>query len=92
MFYAFTQETVNRDCVVHARPGEQTRIGDWVTLGHGSIVHNATIHDWAVIGMGGSLISLAMSKSKMEPWSAEPRVFTNSCALVRTVWLGGVLD
>jgi carbonic anhydrase/acetyltransferase-like protein (isoleucine patch superfamily) len=23
-----------------------------VTIGHGAIIHNATIHDWAVIGMG----------------------------------------
>jgi len=44
---------VEDNCVIHARPGEQTTIGDWVTLGHGSIIHNATIGDWATIGMGG---------------------------------------
>jgi phenylacetic acid degradation protein len=43
---------VEDNCVIHARPGEQTTIGDWVTLGHGAIVHNATIRDWAVLGMG----------------------------------------
>lgn len=43
---------VEDNVVVHARPGEQTIIGNWVTLGHGCIVHNATIDDWAVIGMG----------------------------------------
>jgi len=43
---------VEDNCVVHARPNEQTTIGDWVTLGHGCIVHNATIRSWAVIGMG----------------------------------------
>ncbi len=43
---------VEDNVVVHARPGEQTTIGSWVTLGHGCIVHNATIDDWAVIGMG----------------------------------------
>jgi carbonic anhydrase/acetyltransferase-like protein (isoleucine patch superfamily) len=43
---------VEDNCVVHARPGEQTTIGNWVTLGHGCIVHNATVHNWAVIGMG----------------------------------------
>ncbi|MEW6249778.1 MAG: gamma carbonic anhydrase family protein [Planctomycetota bacterium] len=43
---------VEDNVVVHARPGERTEIGEWVTLGHGCIVHNATIHDWAVIGMG----------------------------------------
>jgi phenylacetic acid degradation protein len=44
--------SVEDNCVIHARPGEQTTIGDWVTLGHGAIVHNATIRDWAVLGMG----------------------------------------
>jgi len=43
---------VEDNVVIHARPDEQTTIGAWVTLGHGCIVHNATIHDWAVIGMG----------------------------------------
>ena len=43
---------IEDNVVIHARPDEQTTIGAWVTLGHGCIVHNATIHDWAVIGMG----------------------------------------
>jgi carbonic anhydrase/acetyltransferase-like protein (isoleucine patch superfamily) len=45
--------SVEDNCVIHARPDETTRIGDWVTVGHGSIIHNATIRDWAIIGMGG---------------------------------------
>jgi len=43
---------VEDNVVVHARPDEQTTIGAGVTLGHACIIHNATIHDWAVIGMG----------------------------------------
>lgn len=43
---------VEDNVVVHARPDEQTTIGSWVTIGHGAIIHNATVHDWAVIGMG----------------------------------------
>lgn len=43
---------VEDNVVIHARPNEQTTIGDWVTLGHACIVHNATIREWAVIGMG----------------------------------------
>ena len=43
---------VEDNVVIHARPDEQTTIGDWVTLGHACIIHNATIHDWAVVGMG----------------------------------------
>jgi len=43
---------VEENVVIHARPDDITKIGDNVTIGHGSIIHNATIHDWAVIGMG----------------------------------------
>jgi carbonic anhydrase/acetyltransferase-like protein (isoleucine patch superfamily) len=43
---------VEDNAVIHARPDEQTTIGRWVTLGHACIVHNATVRDWAVIGMG----------------------------------------
>jgi len=44
--------SVEDNCVVHARPDEQTTIGNWVTIGHGAIIHNATVHDWALLGMG----------------------------------------
>ncbi len=44
--------SVQDNVVVHARPGELTVIGANVTLGHGCIIHNATIQDEAVIGMG----------------------------------------
>ncbi len=48
--------SVEDNCVIHARPDEETNIGSWVTIGHGAIVHNATILDWAVVGMG-SIVS-----------------------------------
>lgn len=44
--------SIEDNCVIHARPGEATHIGSWVTVGHGSVIHNATVHDYAVIGMG----------------------------------------
>jgi phenylacetic acid degradation protein len=43
---------VEDNVVVHARPNEKTIIGTSVTIGHAAVIHNATIHDWAVIGMG----------------------------------------
>jgi carbonic anhydrase/acetyltransferase-like protein (isoleucine patch superfamily) len=43
---------IEDNVVVHARPDEQTTIGDWVTVGHAAIIHNATVRDGAVIGMG----------------------------------------
>jgi carbonic anhydrase/acetyltransferase-like protein (isoleucine patch superfamily) len=43
---------VEENVVIHARPSDKTIIGNNVTIGHGAIVHNANIHDWAIIGMG----------------------------------------
>jgi phenylacetic acid degradation protein len=43
---------VEDNVVVHARPGEETRIGNWVTLGHGCVIHNVKmLGDYAVVGM-----------------------------------------
>ena len=42
---------IEDNCVLHARPGENTDIGNHVTVGHSSVIHTGTIHDWAVIGM-----------------------------------------
>jgi carbonic anhydrase/acetyltransferase-like protein (isoleucine patch superfamily) len=44
--------SIEDNCVIHARPGEATHIGTHVTIGHGCVIHNATVHDHAVIGMG----------------------------------------
>jgi phenylacetic acid degradation protein len=43
---------IEENVVIHARPDDITIIGNKVTIGHASIIHNAFIHDWAVIGMG----------------------------------------
>jgi len=45
------ETAVEEGVIVHARPDDWTRIGKRVTLGHGAMVHNATILDGAVIGM-----------------------------------------
>ncbi|MHA3962849.1 MAG: gamma carbonic anhydrase family protein [Candidatus Thorarchaeota archaeon SMTZ1-45] len=44
--------SIQDNVIIHARPSEQTVIGNNVTLGHGCIIHNATVKDDAVIGMG----------------------------------------
>ncbi|MDX1948216.1 MAG: gamma carbonic anhydrase family protein [Pirellulaceae bacterium] len=38
-------------CVLHADEGFPTTLGDRVTLGHGAIVHGATVEDDCLIGM-----------------------------------------
>jgi carbonic anhydrase/acetyltransferase-like protein (isoleucine patch superfamily) len=52
--------SVQDNVVVHARPGEKTTIGKNVTLGHGCIIHNATVKDEAVIGMGAIVSDYAV--------------------------------
>lgn len=42
---------IEEGAIVHARPGDETVIGDRVTVGHGAMIHNARIGDGATIGM-----------------------------------------
>ncbi|MFW5952704.1 MAG: gamma carbonic anhydrase family protein [Candidatus Natronoplasma sp.] len=56
---------VQENCVIHARPEKKTKIGDWVTIGHGAIIHGANIGDYAVIGMG----SIISDDAKVRRWS-----------------------
>lgn len=56
---------VEENVVIHARPGDRTVIGNDVTIGHGAIIHNATIEDQAVIGMG----SIVSDWAKVGVWA-----------------------
>jgi phenylacetic acid degradation protein len=66
---------VEDNVVIHARPNEKTIIGSSVTIGHASVIHNATIHDWAVIGMG----AIVSDYAEIEEWAvvAEGAVVKN---------------
>ncbi|MHA2024626.1 MAG: gamma carbonic anhydrase family protein [Candidatus Thorarchaeota archaeon] len=52
--------SVQDNVIIHARPDELTVIGNNVTLGHGCIIHNATVKDEAVIGMGAIVSDYAV--------------------------------
>jgi carbonic anhydrase/acetyltransferase-like protein (isoleucine patch superfamily) len=45
------ETAIEEGVIVHSRPEERTLIGARVTVGHGAMVHNATVEDGAVIGM-----------------------------------------
>ncbi|MCP4600435.1 MAG: tRNA (N6-threonylcarbamoyladenosine(37)-N6)-methyltransferase TrmO [Proteobacteria bacterium] len=45
------ETAIEEETFVHVRPDDLTKIGRRVTLGHGAMVHNATIGECAVIGM-----------------------------------------
>jgi carbonic anhydrase/acetyltransferase-like protein (isoleucine patch superfamily) len=45
------ESNVQDACILHADPGFPCAIGDRVTLGHGAVVHGATVEDDCLIGM-----------------------------------------
>lgn len=58
------RSNVQENCVIHARPDEQTVIGENVSIGHGAIIHGAHIDDDATIGMG----SIVSDFAKVGKW------------------------
>ena len=54
------ETSIEDNCVVHARPNEKCVIEDNVTVGHSAIIHNCTIHSYAVIGMGAIVSDYAV--------------------------------
>ncbi len=50
---------VQDNAVIHVDEGTPTIIGKRVTIGHGAIVHGATVQDEVLIGMGAIILSNA---------------------------------
>lgn len=48
---------VQDNVVIHADEEHDTKIGDYVSIGHGAIVHGARVESYALIGMGSILMS-----------------------------------
>ena len=46
---------IEEGVIVHARPHDRTVFGKFVTVGHGAMIHNAQIRDYAVIGMRATI-------------------------------------
>ena len=46
---------IEEGVIVHARPADSTVFGNHVTVGHGAMIHNARIEDYAVIGMRATI-------------------------------------
>ncbi len=46
-------------CVLHVNEGEPCVLGDDVTVGHGAVVHAATIEDSCLIGINATVLSRA---------------------------------
>jgi len=52
--------SIEENCVLHARPNEKCEVANMVTVGHGSILHNCTVKDFAIIGMGAIVSDYAV--------------------------------
>ncbi|MBN1431477.1 MAG: gamma carbonic anhydrase family protein [Methanomicrobiaceae archaeon] len=48
---------VQDNCVVHVSAGHPINIGDYVSIGHGAIVHGCTIKDRVLVGMGSIILN-----------------------------------
>lgn len=53
---------IEEGVIVHARPGDRAVFGLDVTVGHGAMIHNATIEDGAVIGMRATVSDYARAR------------------------------
>ena len=51
---------IQDNAVIHVTPDIPVRIGDNVTVGHGAIVHSATVEDNVLIGMGAIVLNGAV--------------------------------
>ncbi|HXQ91371.1 MAG TPA: gamma carbonic anhydrase family protein [Nitrososphaerales archaeon] len=54
------RSSIQENCVIHARAGEICIIGNDVQIGHGSVLHNCEIKDFAVIGLGSRVCDYAI--------------------------------
>ncbi|PWK23373.1 carbonic anhydrase/acetyltransferase-like protein (isoleucine patch superfamily) [Arcicella aurantiaca] len=53
------RSNIQDTAVLHADPGDPTIIGKDVTVGHGAIVHGATVGDGSLIGMRATVLNKA---------------------------------
>ncbi len=44
-------------CILHGDPGQITKLGDYVTVGHRAVIHGAQIEDGCLIGIGSIILN-----------------------------------
>jgi carbonic anhydrase/acetyltransferase-like protein (isoleucine patch superfamily) len=54
------RSNVQDNAVIHLSDDFGTYLGEWVTVGHGAIVHAATVKDEVLIGMGACVLDGAV--------------------------------
>ncbi len=51
---------IQDNCVLHSSKNHPLKIGSYVSIGHGAIVHGATIEDNCLIGMNSTILNGAI--------------------------------
>ena len=51
---------VQDGCILHTDPGSPLRLGDYVTVGHGAILHGCTVQERSLVGMGAIILDGAV--------------------------------
>ena len=51
------RSNVQDNCVFHVDPGKPITLGEGVSVGHGAVVHGATVGDHVLIGMGATVMN-----------------------------------
>ena len=51
--------SIQENCVLHARISEKCEVGSFVQIGHGALLHNCTVKDYAVVGVGSIITDYA---------------------------------
>lgn len=55
--YVGARSNIQDGCIVHVDPGAPVHIGEDVVVGHGAIIHGATVGDSSLIGMRATLLN-----------------------------------
>ena len=74
-------------CILHVENDIGCRIGDYVTIGHGAIIHACTIESGVLIGMGAIILNGALIK-KGAIIGAGAVVKENECVGEGELWVG----
>lgn len=51
--------SIQENAVIHVDTGIPTKIGSYVTVGHGAVVHGATIDDYCIIAIHSTILNRA---------------------------------
>lgn len=54
------RSNVQDNCVFHVDSGKPLTLGEGVSVGHGAIIHGATVEDHVLVGMGATILNGAV--------------------------------